>query len=1133
MASGFGTSASADAVAEGVVPGICGGASGPHAHRAANDNKNTDLVIRALWSDDLAEASPEPISDDAGTPMNGMSQQRFFLTADWYARVAVRCWNCEAEVGATDVACSGCASLLLVRDKYRVAALCGQGAMGVVYKAVDDNLGRTVALKLMRGRIAGDPSKRARFTTECKAMAALDHPGIARIYEADVHQDQLFFTQQFVEGVAFKKLLADHATGMAPDEAAALVSRLLAALGHAHAQGIAHRDVNPNNILVEERDGELFPMLIDFGMARISDQDATRVAWGGTPGYAAPEQILEPESNDARSDLYGAGAVLYALLTGGAIPYQDALYKGIGREPRAMIKAYNTIVEGGCQLEPASSTNPAVGTVLDEALARAVAPKPDDRYQGAAEFAAALTDDNDVETARLEERNAASASAPRQSVDVSPASTAPNPVAPSSADEAQPGPSADTDDTEVPGPRIPRAWLWLGVLAIAGLAVAYAFGRDEGQRDGRSALVGASPSASSSTSALPTQPPIEEEPFFSPGGAAVADGTVFVADRGGHRIQAVAADGTWRTLAGNGTQGLVEGAADVSEFNLPSGVAAANGGVYVADTGNHRIRFINDGQVSSVAGRFQAGDADGPILKAGFRGPESVAVSNGKIYVADTGNHRIRVIDGGVVTTLTGSVAGNSDGTAASATFRSPAALAITASGAIYIADSGNRAVRKLDQGQVTTVVRLPALEEGEASRRVDASSVRFVERFGIALLGDVLFVSDPAGHRVWRVDGDDLMLVAGNKSPGSRDGYGPAAHFESPQGLASAPGTVYVVDGHDDALRIINDGNVTTLARSRRGGFAEGPAQKAEFRRPWSLVASGDALLVADWLNRRIRRVSLAEPREVRTEAGTGEVGFFNGDPLDSLFASPWDLTVASDGAVHVVDGDNHCIRTIAAGAVTTAAGTGAQGLRNGPAEQALFRWPEGIEMGSDGTVYIADSGNHVIRVLRAGEVTTLAGSGERGLQSGAADTAQFSLPAALAFADNTLYVADTGNHAIRSIHKGRVHLLAGNGEPGFVDGQLRDARFESPVGIAVRDGVLYVADSGNHRIRKIQDGVVSTIAGSGTPGWGDGPALLGALAQPADVVVADDGLIYIADAGNHLIRMVKDGQLSTIAGH
>jgi sugar lactone lactonase YvrE len=217
--------------------------------------------------------------------------------------------------------------------------------------------------------------------------------------------------------------------------------------------------------------------------------------------------------------------------------------------------------------------------------------------------------------------------------------------------------------------------------------------------------------------------------------------------------------------------------------------------------------------------------------------------------------------------------------------------------------------------------------------------------------------------------------------------------------------------------------------------------------------------------------------------------------------------------------------------------AGDGQDGVLDGAAPASRFSDPYGVAIGPRGAIYVADGGEaNRIRVVQPdGAVSTLAG-GKEGFVDGLGAAAAFNTPSAIALDHlGNLYVADTGNHAIRRISPGgAVTTLAGNGSPGYVDGIGRAAQFNGPVGIAVDDaGIVYVADTYNDRIRRIApDGTVTTLAGTGKPNLFDGPGTAAAFDTPSALAVDHDGNLYIADTGNNAVRRLRpDGTVDTLA--
>lgn len=221
----------------------------------------------------------------------------------------------------------------------------------------------------------------------------------------------------------------------------------------------------------------------------------------------------------------------------------------------------------------------------------------------------------------------------------------------------------------------------------------------------------------------------------------------------------------------------------------------------------------------------------------------------------------------------------------------------------------------------------------------------------------------------------------------------------------------------------------------------------------------------------------------------------------------------------------------------VITLAGDGAPGFRDAEqSAQATFSDPFGIAIADDGAVYVADAGdsNRIRKITPEGNVTTLAGAKE-GFADGAGEHASFNTPSGLAIdADHNLYVADTGNNRIRKITpEGVVSTVAGDGTAGYADGPVAQARFNGPVGVTIDDqGNLYIADTYNDRIRKIStDGHVTTIAGGGNPGYADGPGDAARFDTPCGIVVAKDGSLIVADTGNRQLRKISpDRNVTTI---
>jgi sugar lactone lactonase YvrE len=311
----------------------------------------------------------------------------------------------------------------------------------------------------------------------------------------------------------------------------------------------------------------------------------------------------------------------------------------------------------------------------------------------------------------------------------------------------------------------------------------------------------------------------------------------------------------------------------------------------------------------------------------------------------------------------------------------------------------------------------------------------------------------------------------------------------------------------------------ITTLAGLVQG-FADGTGTAAQFNGPTGVaVDTAGNVYVADQGSHRIRKITPAGA--VTTLAGSSP-GFADGTGTAAQFDYPASVAVDAAGNVYVADRGNSRIRKITpAGAVTTLAGS-SPGFADGTGTVAQFDYPASVAVDTAGNVYVADPGNSRIRkITPAGAVTTLAGSSP-GFADGTGTAAKFNDPTGVAVdTAGNVYVAERGNHRIRKITPvGAVTTLAGS-SPSFVDGTGTAAKFNDPTGVAVDTaGNVYVADLANHRIRKITtDGAVTSVAGS-SQGFADGTGTAAQFYAPFGVAVDAAGNVYVADRTNHRIR-------------
>lgn len=278
-----------------------------------------------------------------------------------------------------------------------------------------------------------------------------------------------------------------------------------------------------------------------------------------------------------------------------------------------------------------------------------------------------------------------------------------------------------------------------------------------------------------------------------------------------------------------------------------------------------------------------------------------------------------------------------------------------------------------------------------------------------------------------------------------------------------------------------------------------------------------------------------------VTTIAGSGQPKCSSGFSLNALswdFTFPAGLAVAPGDVLWIVDRDCHRVLELHNEKTITAQAGSVAGFADDTAILAKFNGFTGVTAVGQ-ILYIADTNNNRIRMIdAAGFVSTVAGSGAAGFKNDTGTKAMFNQPVALAYHANKLYVADRLNCRVRVVDLGTKMVGTVAGQPcssvyKFLDGKVGTARFYMPSGVAVDSmSKLYVADRGNHRIRKIDGAFVVTVAGSGTPGLKDGPALSAQFNDPVQIAVDGAGQVYVADRLNYRIRLISGGQVTTVAG-
>jgi uncharacterized protein (TIGR03437 family) len=594
------------------------------------------------------------------------------------------------------------------------------------------------------------------------------------------------------------------------------------------------------------------------------------------------------------------------------------------------------------------------------------------------------------------------------------------------------------------------------------------------------------------------------------------EGNLYIADMDNNMVMRVGPDGIVTVVAGNGVNfksgegGLAVNAALLAPLSI---AVDRDGNLYIADIGDTIRRVTRDGIIRTIAGTGERGFGgdNGPALMAQFSDPQGLAFGpDGSLYVSDTRNHRIRRISpGGIITTVAGTGRpgfGPDNVPATQSDINSPTRIAVDPAGNIYFIvfpSDGKFGVRKVDtRGIITTV----AGQGTEFGSNLPATQV--------ALLASAV-----------AVDGAGNLYIVDNVR----------------QGVVRV-----------DSAGILRDFAGGSFER----GFAGdgGPALAARFRFIFAPALSVDPLgnvYVVDEGNRRVRRVT--PQGRIDTVAGNGLFRFSGdgGPAVSATLDHPIGVAVDASGAMFIAEGLGHRIRRVAPdGRISVFAGTGRQGDAGdgGPATQAELSFPTHIAIGPGGDLYFSDAVNCAVRTINSrGMISTYVGGDCTApvIDGGPKERTSLNLPQALVFDDDgTLAIADSSNHRIRVVlppPDGRIFTLIGDGTPGFAGdgGPVSGVRINTPVGLALFGDGLYFSDQGNHRVRRMllnAPFTVTTVAGNGQAGFaGDGgPATQASLDTPAGITFDAQGNLYIADTRNGKIRRVDavTGIITSIAG-
>ena len=727
-----------------------------------------------------------------------------------------------------------------------------------------------------------------------------------------------------------------------------------------------------------------------------------------------------------------------------------------------------------------------------------------------------------------------------------------------------------------------------------------------------------------------------------PGGVAVdGNGRIYVADTLGHRIRVLntqstaatvagvtIAAGQLATIAGTGTAGYNgdNRAAAGAQLSFPGRVALDGAGhVYVADSLNHRVRRIDaaTGFITTVVGTGTAGSTGngGLATVATVKNPRGLALDGtGNLYLADTDNNVVRVVNqqasaitlagvtiqpGRIDRLTAGGGAGSSGdgGVATAAKLAAPLAVAVDGNGQVYVADTGNHAIRvinvgttavsvagtNLPPGRIDTVAGtngtagLGGDGAGAASALLDSPAGIVVDGSGTIVIADrgndrVRVVNGQAASLTWAgvtIAPGDVDTVAGGGAGATGNqgdgGAATAARLAAPEGVALlAGGHLALADTGLSRIRIVNVGTASTMVGvvTIAGGDIDSVAGSVSLTptllRPTGVAVAGARLFVADGDADVVYELNLVT-RVLTVAAGTG-VGGFTGDggaASQARLDEPEALALDATGNLYISDRKNNRVRvvnrqataqtlcgvTVGSGDIATVAGGGSGG-DGGAATSATINDTRGIAIGSGGHLFLAHRGGNRVRRVDAGTgvITTAAGTGTAGFTDGARlTTARCRKPQGVHVdAAGNLVVADTDNHAIRYANLGAstvtvVGVAIAAGDVGTVAGippatgptagwngdnqSAIQAWLDSPRDAwRLAGGHLLVVDEKNERVRRVDQGtgLIATVLGIGAAGYnGDGiPAVNAAVNAPARLTVDGTGGVMVTDSTNRRVR-------------
>ena len=647
--------------------------------------------------------------------------------------------------------------------------------------------------------------------------------------------------------------------------------------------------------------------------------------------------------------------------------------------------------------------------------------------------------------------------------------------------------------------------------------------------------------------------PATNTPLNSPNGVAQdSAGNLFIVDNGGQVIRKVNTNGVATIVAGSGSASFSGdgGAATNAGLNFPcTAIVDSVGNLFIADLVNSRVRKVDtNGVITTVAGNGTAGYSgdNGAATNAEISNFSNLGLcvdAFGNLFIADAQNNRIRkVATNGIITTVVGTGSSGffgDNGSATSATINNPMGVAVDSSNNLYIADSGNNRIRKVNaSGIITTFAGTGT--SGYSGDGGAATSAKINNPAGVVVdAAHNLFIVDTGNQCVRKIGTNNIInTVAGNGTNGFSGDGGVAtnANLFNPQNVSvDGIGNLFIADSINNRIRKVGtNGIISTMA----GWIVNDTNFATNVTFNIAIGIASDSvgnIYIADSYNNRIRE--LGTNGIVSTVAGNG-IASYSGDggvATNASFRNIWSVTVDSVGNIFIPDRLNNRVRKVDTnGIVSTITGNGTSSFSGdgGAATNATVSAPLAVTCDSVGNLFFVGN-SRVRKVDTSGIIATVAGNGSIGYSGdgGAATNAKLFSPFAVSVDSiGNLFIDDQANFRIRKVDtNGIISTVAGNGTAGYSGdgGVATNANLNNLWGVTADSiGNIFIADTSSQRIRKVgTNGIITTVAGNGVQGFaGDGSSGKNAsLSSPRGLAMDGAGNLYVMDTGNNRVRKVS----------